>query len=397
MPQMTGLRRGLARLSALAVAMLLLSPSPTVALDLSEWVQGLRVSPFVSERFEYETNVFQVPSHSQGDLIFKTIPGVLVEYGTGPNWVSAGYRAEILRFLELTSQDAVHHIFLGQAHFQTNRLSFNLRDSFINTTDPATSELTGRIESTTNTFLPDVDYRLTSRFAIGANAVWTYVRFPDIPELDRNEFLVGGSVVWKVQPRTELRLIYNYGEKLFSTDEVRDVSRHLVLLSLKGDLTAKLSSNLRVGYEDRQPKNDTPGVVPYRGLVFGGDLVYRPTDRLTISLLTDRSVQESIFANQLYFVSTIGTLVVEQRFTPKLWASVRVTGGQNDYPTKAAVTTSLWKFRKDTLVGWGASVGYDLQKWLRLGLDYLHITRDSNFPEFSFKDDKIAGTITLQF
>ena len=160
---------------------LCLASVPAAALDLGQWVPGLRFTPFLSERVEYETNIFQVPSHSQDDVIFKTIPGFLVEYGTGPNWVSAGYRAEILNFLRLSSQDAVHHIFLGQLHLESARLSFDLLDNFIKTTDPPGTELTGRIESTTNTLAPDVVYRLTDRFSIGANASWIHVNCPRSP------------------------------------------------------------------------------------------------------------------------------------------------------------------------------------------------------------------------
>ena len=40
--------------------------------------EGDIVLPPESERVEYESNIFQVPSGSQDDVIFKTIPGVLV-------------------------------------------------------------------------------------------------------------------------------------------------------------------------------------------------------------------------------------------------------------------------------------------------------------------------------
>ncbi len=54
--------------------------STALALDLGEWVPGLKVSPFLSERVEYESNIFQTPSHSKDDIIFKTIPGFLADY-----------------------------------------------------------------------------------------------------------------------------------------------------------------------------------------------------------------------------------------------------------------------------------------------------------------------------
>jgi hypothetical protein len=399
--RMSGTSRVRRALAVVTLVMVLLVPvGSAVALDLSEWVQGLRVAPFISERFEYESNVFQTPSHSKDDLIFKTIPGVLVEYGTGPHWISLGYRAEILNFLDMSNQNAVHHIFLGQTHFEFNRLTLNIRDNFIRTTDPPGTELVGRIESTTNTLAPDAEYRLTDRFSIGANATWVHVSFPVLPQLDRDEYLFGGSVFWKFQPKTDLRLTYNYGVKEFNSDANRDVTRHVILLGIRGELTSKLSSTFRIGYEDREPNGSGPGpqAKAYRGIVGGGDWVYQPTERLRITLLTDRSVQESIFANELFFLSTMGTLAVEQRVGPKVSVTARLTGGENAYPTKSQVGDNTpFKFRNDMILGWGAGVGYDVQPWLRLALDFLHTDRDSNFRAFSFKDDKLSAMITFQF
>ena len=392
-----GLRRALAVVTLVMV--LLLSIGSAGALDLSGWIPGLRVAPFISERLEYESNIFQTPSHAKDDLIFRTIPGFLAEYGTGPHWTSLGYRAEILNFLTLPNQDAVHHIFLGQLHLEFNRLSLNLRDNFVNTTDPPGTELTGRIESITNTLVPDAEFRLTDRFSIGANASWVRVEYPEIPELDRNEYLLGGSVFWKFQPKTDLRLTYSYGFKEFNTADNRDVTRHVIMLGIRGELTSKLSSTFRIGFENREPRGNAPGRKAYRGLVVaGGDWVYRPTERLTITLLTDRSIQESIFANELTFVSTMGTLAVDQRFGPKVSVNARLTGGDNAYESKSQVGANTpFKFRNDTIIGWGAGIGYDVQPWLRLALDFLHSERHSNFREFSFKDDKVTATITLQF
>src|SRR5262249_8263554 len=71
------------------------------ALSFEEQFQGLTVTPFLSERFEYESNVFQTPNRIRGDAIFKTIPGFLADLTRGPFSVSAGYRAEIINYATL--------------------------------------------------------------------------------------------------------------------------------------------------------------------------------------------------------------------------------------------------------------------------------------------------------
>jgi len=390
----------LSRFAAAVLAwlcLLLLPLSVAVALDLGEWLPGLTLSPFLSERVQYESNVFQAPSHAQSDVVFKTIPGFLADYAVGPHSLSAGYRAEILNWVQLTSQDTVHHIAVGQLKLDFPRLAVNVRDDFSRTSDPPGTELTGRIMSTTNVLGPESEYRLTERFAVGANYSWTYVRFDDESLgqiLDRDEHLIGASVFWKVLPKTDARLGYSYTRKDFTQTSDRDVSVHTVTLGLRGDLTAKLASTFRVGVQIRDPQSSVmPG---YTGLILGGDWLYRPTEQTTISLLTDRSVQESSFGDTPFYVTSNATLGVQQQFGSKLTGTVRVGGGMNKYPTKQTVG-DVTDWRSDSFFLAGAAVDYQIQPWLLVGAEYTHTFRRSNFDTFDYQDDKVVARVTLQF
>lgn len=370
---------------------------PAAALDLGEWVPGLKVTPFVSQKTTYATNVFQAPSHAEDDTILTTIPGFLAEYGSGPHTLSLGYRTEILRYLSLTNQDTENHFAVGQVRLEFPRLLVNVRDNFEKTNAPPNTELTGPVISSTNTFLPGVEYRLTSRFSLGASATWARIDFQTADladQLNRDEYLVGPTLYWKILPKSDLGLSYQYGQKRFDTQTDRDVTRHVITVGVRGSLTAKLSSTFRAGYEIREA--DTATQRGYSGLSLGGDWTYHPTERTTLMLITDRSVYESTFGSSPYFVSNTATVFAEQRFGPKLTANVRVTGGTNQYPTKETVGGRT-KFREDLLYGWGGAVYYDLQRWLRLGLDYSTTRRSSNFSDFSFKDDRFSATVTFQF
>jgi hypothetical protein len=375
---------------------LYVAPQAASGLDLNEWIPGLKLSPFLGERVEYETNVFQVPSHAQSDVVFKTIPGFLADYTSGPHSVSLGYRAEILRWLQLTAQDTVNNIAVAQLRLDFPRLLVNVRDDFTQTNDPPNSELTGPIKSVTNVLAPESEYRLTDRFSVGANYAWTHIRFqePDLAVLlDRDEQLVGVSVFWKFLPRADLRLQYTYGRKDFTESSDRNVQVNTVTLGLRGDLTAKLSSTFRIGVQDRTSTPIGPG---YLGPVGGGDFVYRPTEQTTITLLLDRSVQESSFEDTPFYVTTNAALGVQQRIMRKLTAGVRVGGGTNQYPTKETIN-GLTTWRQDWFFGAGASADYQIQPWLYVGAEYAHTFRRSNFNTFDYGDDKVTGKLTLQF
>ena len=105
----------------------------------------------------------------------------------------------------------------------------------------------------------------------------------------------------------------------------RDVTRHVVTLGLRGDLTAKISSTFRLGFERRIP--EASNATGYTGLIGGGEWIYKPTERTTITLTTDRSVQESTFETAPFYLSTSAALGAQYQILPKLTGSVRAGVG----------------------------------------------------------------------
>jgi hypothetical protein len=127
----------------------------------------------------------------------------------------------------------------------------------------------------------------------------------------------------------------------------------------------------------------------------GGGLAYRATEALSLNLNVDRSTQESTFGDSAIYVTTGASLSAEYR-RGKLGLNARVGGGFNDYPTKQTVATKT-DWREDLYYAAGAGADYDIQPWLRVGLEYLFTGRDSNFQLFDFADHRVAVKATLQF
>src|SRR5262249_12395436 len=269
-------------LTPIGIVALWFISSSAWALDLNEWVPGLKLSPFLSEKVEYNDNVFQAPSHAQDDVIFKTIPGFVIDYTFGAHSVSAGYRAEILNYVNLTNQDTTNHIMAFQVRLDFPRWLLTLNENFTRTNEPPTSELTGPIESSTNVLTPAAEFRVTSRLSTGVAYTWTRVRYdnPSIADLiDRDEQVIGGSVYWKFVPKADVGLTYRYDQANFTTATDRDYHSHEMRVGLRGDPTAKISSSLYVGYLWRIA--DHSDQIDWNGFTFGGDISYRPTERAT--------------------------------------------------------------------------------------------------------------------
>lgn len=383
-----------------------LVPLPAAAIDLNQWVPGLKTTLFVSERAEYETNIFQVPSGAEDDIIFRTIPGFLATYERGPLLASVGYRLEFLNFVEHTREDEIHHFASMNIGAKGTRLRANMAGSLAITSDPPTTEFTGRTDSTTISGSPEVDYLITSRVGVGANYNYTKVRFEDrAKDLNRTSHLIGGSAFWNFLPKAEARVGYGVGWSEFDhfgqegARPDRDFVRHVIYAGVRGDLTPKLSSTFRVGYEVRD--YDRAPVADEGSFTIGGDWTYRPTERTRIGLFTSKGFEESIFGQTgqtVLFETTSVALLAEQQLGQKVRVNARISGVRNDYPRKDfTIRDTRPKFRVDEILGWGAGIDYDIQKWLTVGAEYSHTRRESTFDEFNYKDDKFTAKVTLQF
>lgn len=363
----------------------------------------MKVIPSLSENVQYETNVFRQRSRAESDIITRTAPGLSasMETGGGVLRASTGVRFEILRFLELGREDNEHTIAFGDIKLQFTKLSIGLRDDFTRTSDPPGGEFSGRINSTTNVGGAEAEYKLTQRFSTSVKYAWTHINFDKrFDALDRDEQLGEVSVFWKFLPDADLRLGYGRAETTYKFPGIagasKDFARNIYHVGVRGDITSKLSSTLRIGYEqrDREGNDQREGATT----IIGGDVIFTATDKTRLTLVADRSFQESIFATARYYVATSGTLIVEHRFTPKISTNVRFTATDNDYPSKDNIFGDpRRKARSDTILGWGGGVDYEIAKWLLVGGEYSHSRRNSNFEQFNYKDDLFSAKISLQF
>ena len=388
-------------------------PNPARALTFEEQIQGLTVTPFLSERVEFESNIFQTPDKTRSDMIFRTIPGFLADLTRGPFSVSVGYRAEFVNYLTLTDQNATNQSGVVQLKLDMPRLKLQLRNDYTETTDPPGTELTGPIKSQTNVLAPSAEYRLTERFSVGVNYAWTHIHFPQtsgsaatgspnaqqnqtVQQLDENDQLAAATVWWKFLPKSDIGLSLQYGTTTFDKDSNRDTQREIVALTLRGDLTSKLSSTFKFGIEHQQKTNGAPAFI---GIVTSGGWIFQVTERTQVTLNSERSPQVSVFESAQYYVSTSAGLGVRHEFpSRKLAVFLRVGVGEDAYntkqPTANGVTT---KYRLDTFVGTSLGLDYAVRPWLRTGVEYSFKQRTSNFNQFNYDDNKISGRITVQF
>jgi hypothetical protein len=394
------MRRGAVRrvllLLVAAGTLALLPARPAGAINMNAvWPElglpGFRITPFLAERLEYHANVLQQPRNELDDLISRTIPGVVVELPLGRHRVDLAARAEIVRYLTHQQFDTEHFYLLGRVALNfPGGLAVRFREELVKTSDPASTEVTGRINSTTNTLAPEVEYTLARRFSLGAAYTLTHVAFDDtITQLNRDEHTVGVTGFWKMTGRSDLLASLLYGLKTFDEASNRNSERIVGMVGLRGALTSRLSSTFRIGFEHRKSSLQTIDTI-----TSSGDWVFAPTERTRFSLLTQRSVEESVFGTNTTYTATVATFLAQQRFSSKITANGRIFGGMNEY-LKLELDRDRFHRRTDRFYGLGLGVDYQIQRWLAVGADYTASDRVSNFRDFSYTDHVVGLKITL--
>ena len=387
--------RALGVLTAVSV-LLLTAAKPAGAINVNAiWPElglpGFRVIPFFTERLEYQSNVLLAPRNELDDLISRSIPGLIVELPFGRHRLDLVARAEFLKYLSNRQLDTRHYFLLGKLGLNfPGGLNVRVREEFAKTSDPPGTELTGRISSTTNTVGSEVEYALVQRFSLAVGYTFTHVSFDDtVTELNRNEHLAGVTGFWKMTGKSDLLANVSYGVKTFENDSTRDAERFLGTVGVRGELTSRLSSTFRIGYEHRATSGHTVNT-----LISSGDWVFVPTARTRLSLLTQRSLEESVFQSNITYTATAVTFLAEQRFGPKVTANGRVFVGLNEYPNKDQDVDGFHR-RTDRVMGAAFGIDYQIQRWLAVGAEYKVSDRKSNFSGFDYTDHVIGVKVTL--
>lgn len=381
------------------------APKATWALDLN----GIKVTPSVTYKGEYDDNVFRTRFDKRSDYASTISPGITVEATPGRHEVKLGYKADIIRYSRFTTSDADRHTASLLANLNFARFTARLSEEFRRTDDFPSSELQTRIRRNENSLSAGFDFDFVERWGIGFDYTWGHVNYlrgfkaTDIDFeflLDRNTYTYATNLYYRITPKTRVFGEYDFVREIYRFDKSRHNNRHRGLLGIRGDLTEKLSLTAKGGYERLDFHSDA--VEDQDNFVTSLEGSYRPSDRLQIALILSRSVEGSTFAGNRQFGSFNATLGITYAFTPKITIIPRGSFGVGDYRESSLnvdplcpACTGVTEKRIDFNYGGGVSVRYDLQKWIQLGADYDFSRRDSNFNQFDFDDNRVSFSVTL--
>jgi hypothetical protein len=363
-----------------------------------------RILPTLGLSLEYDDNILLTPDNEVDDLIWHITPGVAVELPSRRYAVRVGYQADILRYMDNPDLDTVHHQALadGRVNFLFG-LGLRLTDRFLITDDFAgfpVPEQTERVERWENTLDFGGEYTVRERFAFDANFRWFMADYRDDPEFDqfdRDDYTVSGTVFYRVLPKTSVLGEVGYNMVRYDIPAVaadRDSDAWRFLVGVKGDLTAKTSALVKVGWEWRDYDNSRRE--DWDGFIAEGSIVWKYREPSEVRLFGGRANVESLEEFFNYYISNYVGVEVRHFLSERLLVRVRGLGGVNEYPANQAVGVPSPE-REDTFFEAGVSLRFQMRRWLAFELGYDFRYRDSNVEINDYQNNRVKGSVLLSY
>ena len=345
-------------------------------------IGDLELHPFLSYTGEYDDNLFREPKDKQSDYINYISPGVALRLPFGRHELLAGYRMDVLRAFKNKGIDDERNFLKGALKLDFGKLDISVGEDFRDTSDFPSSELTQRIKRIENSFNARVSYVLIGRFGAGlsyANHFFDF-REPAFDTLDRDENVFGVSVFYRILPRASLFVGYNFARERFDIAKERDADKQRVFLGIEGKIGPRLTLAAKGGYGVVDLKD--PALKSIATSLAEVDGVYRPLDRLSMSLTLRRSVEVASFTDN-FEAFAIG-LGVSYAFRPWLTLSPQISYERDDFPRVE---------RQDSIFGVGMGLRFQLFRYAFLEGNYGYQKRSSTVEGAGFTDNRFFWSL----
>jgi hypothetical protein len=373
---------------------------PSLRPDQEIRVGPLKLHPSFETSIEFDDNIRLTDGGEEDDVIFTQRPALIGEARLGDHRVEAGYGLEQLNFVDDQEENTTNHLAHAILELNFDNLHFTASDTMENSTGRVFNEQSARDHVLLNTV------QLLGRFDRphwAAESAWTHNtvdhRTPSQDNSDYGEDVLSLLAGYKLTAKTLVLVeptigLLNYGRNVANADQ----SYWQLMGGLRGELTEKLTTVLKLGFQDRQMSDvGGQGQIPdFDGIVADMSLTFKPTETDTISLFYLRRPVPSSFASNSWYRSDRISATYRKRFARKWILAPRLAWQMNDYPEPGTVA-GVTKRREDHFLQAGVGLRYEIQEWLSTGVGYNFRTRRSNLPTLDYDNNRVAFDVTLAF
>ena len=347
-----------------------------------------------SEDIGYDDNIYLSNEDKTGSAVSSTqlfaeylvnIPNTGLKFGANAN---VGYNA----YLESPAKN--DYMNAGAGLNIGNRF-FSVEEEFLYTADPATSELTDRAKRINNYASFKIKTSSEKMFSIGFLVSDILDKYIDdqYENLNRNRINIGAQAYYNLSSRTSFYIGYLFSNINYEDNEYSNSIGNSFILGVNGTVAQKIKGSAQISYDMRNYDKEVDGLEKDAD-IFGYllSLTYEPTNRSSIILSGERKIEESVFTNNRYYISTEVGIEYKQKIFQKWEAGLFVSYENIDYPGKIDGVN-----RYDDLINVKPSIEYQFKEYLFASLWYQFRNRTSNCSMAEYTNNKVGIQVKLCF
>lgn len=363
---------------------------------------SLKIHPYITVKEEYNTNIYSTPDNMVDDFITSVKPGLRLELPIRRHSLLLDYNITDANYEENHGENSTDQNGVGALDLRLGeRLGLRLMDVYNKGHEPRGSSSTGNIERfKKNTAGATVFYALMDVSKVELNYAFTNWKFVSDANAfrERDEQFISAYLYFKFLPKTSVFIEYDNKKVDFElATSLLDNTVDSAYLGLKWEISKSSTGTVKGGYSWKDFDEDATG--DYDTWTASANLKHAFTSSTSIMLNAARTVNETnlrLPVAQRYFVTTGGYLEMKQAILKKFYAKINGSFGQDVYSDKQLVTSGELERRQDHTTSAGAGIGYDIQDWLNLAVDYTYRVRNSNLDTVEYITNATVFSVNIE-
>ncbi len=363
----------------------------SMAFGEVEFIRSLKVSQVFDDNIYLDSS----GSVSSSKTSIEPSLGVSLKKDGKSLYISGG--GDLIFYSEDSDRNNAQHVFAGlngKFDFPCG-ISLVIKDNFMNTSDPATSELTKRTKRIRNHPEIILGYKFSERLSadLSGSLVLHDYQSSFYSQYERNEISGGSTLFFQFLSKTSFLAKYKLGVIDYDSAD-KDLNYSQIEAGITGQLTSKTKALIKGGYQIRSYKDAVYD--DFSAPVATLDIESRLSSYTELKIGGGYGIYESFYGSNTHFKSVKGNLSVDQRLLEKFILAAGIDYMKNMYPEKT-VENSVEKKREDNIIDWVFGIIYEANEWMSLSADYKYRNRNSNHNIYDYTNNRISGQVNVMF
>ena len=342
----------------------------------------------ISQDVQYDSNIFLTSEDTKHDLISVISPRLILNVPLADNrhFFQLMYLADIATFSNYKSQNYVNQDMAAKLNLNFPFGYINVQNDFRDTVQRADTEFTDQVSRYENFGQATMGVMLNKLSYEAGYAHFLRNYYEDRYEiLNYREDVFSGTVFYQIFPKLKTLLEYNHGIVDYVQDVTRDGRYDQVRFGFKTELTGKVDSLVKLGYQKRD--YDTAGRKGYEGFVSQAGIIADLSERTSLEFNCLSSAVESVSTVNNYYDLNSFIVKVTQKIIGNVALLLSSRFDRRDYPEQDPAFNVK---QRDSVFTEGIMLQYTVLNRGRVSLGYQYLDNRSNINSSEYTDNRIS-------